>query len=281
MKRVVLAATVAVAASLSISAFAQTSTAPAQSDPVVATVDGQNIHASEVFRLYQSLPAQYRQQAPLGQLAPQLIDRLIDQKLVAKVARASGIGETEAVKREIESITDNVLQEAYLNQEITAAITDTKLKEAYKAKIKDTPTKDEIRASHILLKTEAKAKEVIADLKANPDFAAAAKKHSTGPTASRGGDLGFFPQGAMVPEFDKAVFAMKTGEITQTPVKTQFGWHVIKLEERRKGEAPSFDQMVPELRRDLSRQTYQDIVAGLRTKAKITKNDMAPNPAAK
>lgn len=277
MKRAVATALLAVVPFIASPTLAQNQSAQ---DTVVATVDGSNIYASDVVALYQSLPPQYRQQ-PLSQLSGEIVERLIEQTLVANAARSSGLEKTPEVQRQIKMLTDGVLQQAYLEQKISAQMTDEKLKEAYRKRIASQPAAEEIRARHILLKTEETARAVIVELETTGDFAAAAKKHSTGPSAAQGGDLGFFSDGMMVPEFSKAAFALKTGEITKSPVKTQFGWHVIKLEERRRKEAPSFDQVAPELRQDIGRQAYDDILSGLRAQAKIEIKGPSPQPAQK
>ncbi len=150
------------------------------------------------------------------------------------------------------------------------------MKPASRKKVASPIRPEKARARHILVKTEAEAKKIIAELGDKGDFAAAAKKHSTGPPGANGGDLGFFSDGMMVPEFSKAAFALKTGEFTKAPVKTQFGWHIIKLEERRKAEAAPFNEVAPKLRQELGRKAYEKVVGDLRAKAKISRPGQAP-----
>ncbi len=275
MKRAIITAAMAVVPFIVLPAAAQTTPAAAQEKIIVATVDGENIYSSDVVMLFQTLPEQYRQ-AGLGQMADQIVERLIEQTLVSNAARKSGLTETAEVKRRIKVLSDGVLQQMYLDNKIGEQLTDDALKAAYREQIAGAKRPEEIRARHILVKTEAEAKKIIAELGDKGDFAAAAKKHSTGPSGVKGGDLGFFSDGMMVPEFSKAAFALKAGEFTKAPVKTQFGWHIIKLEERRKAEAAPFNEVAPKLRQELGRKAYEKIIGDLRATAKISKPGQAP-----
>ena len=275
MKRAIITAAIAVVPFIVLPAAAQTAPAAAQEKIIVATVDGENIYSSDVVTLFQTLPEQYRQ-AGLGQMADQIVERLIEQTLVSNAARKSGLTETAEVKRRIKVLSDGVLQQMYLESKISEQLTDDALKAAYREQIAGAKRPEEIRARHILVKTEAEAKKIIAELGDKGDFAAAAKKHSTGPSGVKGGDLGFFSDGMMVPEFSNAAFALKAGEFTKAPVKTQFGWHIIKLEERRKAKAASFNEVAPKLRQELGRKAYEKIVGDLRATAKISKPGQAP-----
>ena len=275
MKRAIITAAMAVVPFIVLPAAAQTTPAAAQEKIIVATVDGENIYSSDVVMLFQTLPEQYRQ-AGLGQMADQIVERLIEQTLVSNAARKSGLTETAEVKRRIKVLSDGVLQQMYLDNKIGEQLTDDALKAAYREQIAGAKRPEEIRARHILVKTEAEAKKIIAELGDKGDFAAAAKKHSTGPSGVKGGDLGFFSDGMMVTEFSKAAFALKAGEFTKAPVKTQFGWHIIKLEERRKAEAAPFNEVAPKLRQELGRKAYEKIIGDLRATAKISKPGQAP-----
>jgi len=275
MKRAIITAAMAVVPFIAFPAAAQTAPTAAKEKVIVATVDGENIYSSDVVALFQTLPEQYRQ-AGLGQMADQIVERLIEQTLVSNAARKSGLAETAEVKRRIKVLSDGVLQQMYLETKIGEQLTDDALKAAYREQIAGAKRPEEIRARHILVKTEAEAKKIIAELGDKGDFAAAAKEHSTGPSSAKGGDLGFFSDGMMVPEFSKAAFALKAGEFTKAPVKTQFGWHIIKLEERRKAEAAPFNEVAPKLRQELGRKAYEKIVGDLRSTAKIARPGQAP-----
>ncbi len=262
----------AVASSLAaISAFGPASAATdkkASGNPVVATVAGEKIFRSDVELLYQTLPEQYRQM-PMQMLFPQLVDRLVDRKLLVKAARDSNVEQDSGFKRQLAFVTDSLLQETYLTRKVDAQLTEKRLRADYEKMIADLPPKEEVRARHILLPTEKEAKAVLAEVKGGADFAETAKAKSTGPSGAQGGDLGYFTKDKMVPEFAAMAFALKPGEIAPAPVKTQFGWHVIKVEDRRQVAAPSFEESVAQLRAAAARNIVVAEVAALRGKAKV------------
>ena len=250
--------------------------APA-ADSIAAVVDGIQIRHSEVTAMIESLPDQYRQM-PFPVLYPALLDRLIDGKLLGGAGRARKLQDQPDVKRKLSAFEDRLVQEAYLTSEIKAQVTDEALKKRYEASIKDHAAKEEVRARHILLDSEDKAKAVIADLKKGGEFAALAKARSTDPAGAQGGDLGFFSAEQMVPEFSEAAFKLKPGEITQAPVKSSFGWHVIKVEERRTAAPPSFEDSREELSQEMSRELITTIIAALRGKAKVERFNLDGTP---
>ena len=275
MKRTLITAAMAVVPFIALPAAGQNALTASQDKIIVATVDGDNIYSSDVVAMFKTLPNQYRQ-GGLDQMADQIVERLIEQTLVSNAASKSGMAETAEVKRRIKVMSDSVLQQMYLENKIDEELTDEALKAAYQEQITSAERPEEIRARHILVKTEEEAKNIIMELSSKGDFAAAAKKYSTGPSGAKGGDLGFFSDGMMVPGFSKAAFALKTGEFTKVPVKTQFGWHIIQLEERRKAEAAPFNEVAPKLRQELSRKAYEKFVGDLRAKAKIYRPGQAP-----
>lgn len=268
------------AAALAVS-FALTPAAlRAADDPVIATVNGAKIHKSMLAAAQQLLPQQY-QQIPLEQIYPALVDTVIDMKLSAADARAKRLHETEDFKVLMVRIEDQMLQRTVLQQVIDAAMTDEALKTRYDAMVKDAGSSAEVHARHILVKTEDEAKKIIEDLQGGADFEATAKEKSTGPSGPNGGDLGFFGKGQMVPEFEKAAFALEKGKITDAPVKTQFGWHIIKVDDRRKSEPPPFESVKQKLQAEISREAGAGYVSGLRKKAKIERFDLDGKPLPK
>jgi peptidyl-prolyl cis-trans isomerase C len=247
-------------------AFAQsadTKGAAPDTDPVVAIVGGEKLYGSEVNLMHQSLPAQYRQ-LPLQMIYPQLVERLVDRKLLATAAIDAGVKGDKDYKRRAAYAIEALLQEIYVVRKIESVLTEERLRADYEKMIADLPSEDEVKASHILLETEDEAKAVIAEIKGGADFVEVAKAKSTGPSAANGGDLGYFTKGRMVPEFSEAAFAMKVGEVGDEPVKTQFGWHVIKVEERRKAPPPSFEESVDKLRDEGAREIIAAELASLR-----------------
>jgi len=235
---------------------------------LVATVNGTEIHRSDIEQFYHSLPPQI-QQIPIDQIFSKLVDRYVDQKLIGDAARKEGIGERPEVKQQIALLTESVLNQAYVTDRIRQQVTDARLHEEYQKAVALEPKREEVRARHILVKTKEEAAAVIAELKAGGDFAEIAKKKSSDPSGRGGGDLGFFTREQMVPAFSEAAFKLKPGEYTAEPVQTQFGWHVIKVEERRVAGARKYEDMVDDLRQTLSEKAYEGVVGELRAKAKV------------
>jgi peptidyl-prolyl cis-trans isomerase C len=238
-----------------------------QDDPLVATVNGAEIHRSDVLEAAKSLPPQYQTQ--LEQIFPALVERLVDFRLLADAAGKSGLAKDAEVKRRLDTLRSDVMREVYLERQIAERVNETALRAQYKTFLEQNPPKSEVHARHILVEDEATAKDLIAELDKGADFAELAKEKSTGPSSERGGDLGYFSADQMVPEFSEQAFKLKQGEHTKQPVQTQFGWHVIKVEERRAGTQPSFEAVEGQLREELSREAINSVLSGLRDGAKI------------
>ena len=206
-------------------ASAAATPAPAGADPVIAKVGPDQIHASDLADAMQGLPEQLRGMPP-SMIYPMLLDQLVDRDVIVQAARKQGLQEDPAVQRSITRATNTVLQNALLTREIAPKLTDAAIQARYQKDYANKPGEEEVRASHILVADEAKAKDIIAQLDKGADFADLAKKNSTDPSAAQNnGELGWFKKGDMLPEFSDAAFALKPGQITQTPVHTRFGWH--------------------------------------------------------
>ncbi|MCY0151172.1 peptidylprolyl isomerase [Hoeflea alexandrii] len=203
-----------------------------EADPVVATVAGVEIRASELTLAEGDLDPQFAR-LPDEQRRVAALAAVIDIKTLARKAEAEALDETEEFKRLMAFQRDRALHNAIFKANVVDPVSDDDIKARYEQEIAAVPPEEEISARHILLETEEAANAVIAELDAGKDFAELAKEKSTGPSAAQGGDLGFFTKGRMVPEFEAAAFAITPGEYGKEPVKTQFGWHVIKVEERR------------------------------------------------
>ncbi|WP_119418644.1 peptidylprolyl isomerase [Desertibaculum subflavum] len=249
---------------------------PAGEDVVVGRVNGIDIRRSEVTAVVETLPEQYRQ-LPGNYLFDLVLTQLIDRKLMAAAAETAKLGDDPEVKQRIAMARETALQEAWLGREIEKGVTEEKMRERYKKMLAEQPAEEEIRARHILVESEEAAKGLIVELKKGTDFAALAKSKSTGPSANNGGDLGFFKREDMVPEFTEAAFKLKAGEYTDTPVKSQFGWHVIKLEERRKAPPPDYEASKETLRREVTRDVVVALVEKLRAGAKVEQFDAQGN----
>ena len=214
-------------------------------------------------------PVREDRRLPIPVLYRQLLNRLVDRKLGARVAERQGLQDDAEVKRRLDYYREQVLQERYLVLGVERVLTEERLRQAYERMVAGRATDQEVRARHILVETEAEAKAVIAELAAGADFVETAKARSTGPSAAEGGDLGYFARDSMVEAFAEAAFALATREITQAPVKTQFGWHVIRLEDRRTTAPPSFEDSVDELRRTEAQLVIDELTAALREDAEI------------
>jgi peptidyl-prolyl cis-trans isomerase C len=181
-------------------------------------------------------------------------------------------------------VEEQVIQDFWLQREIAKKVTPEKMKARYEERLKSMPTEEEIHARHILVATEDEAKAIITDLKKGASFDKLAKEKSTDKASgAEGGDLGWFKKTDMVKEFADSAFALNKGALTETPVKTQFGYHVILLEDRRQAPPPSFDELSEQIREELARETVTAMLAQLRTGAKIEKFNIdgsKPQPAA-
>ena len=244
---------------------------PAPKDPVVATVNGQPIRLSELEVAQQSLPQQYRSM-PLQAVFPALLDRIVDSKLVVQEGKKSKITDEPAFKKRLAFVEEQVIQDYWIQREIARKVTAEKLRQRYEERLKSIPAEEEVQARHILVATEDEAKALIAELKKGVGFDKLAKEKSTDKASgAEGGDLGWFKKSDMVKEFADAAFDLKKGATTETPVKTQFGFHVIQVEDRRKAPPPAYEELVDQLREEMAREAVTAQLDLLRSGAKIEK----------
>jgi len=221
--------------------------APAGAGPVQAKVNGQPIYKSEVDAFIADLGDQAKQM-PEGELRSRVLDRLIDLKLASEKAEAQKLDEDPAVRQRIANGEMATLADVYLERTAKAKINDSVLKAKYDELVKQAQPVEEVRARHILVKTEQEAKDIIKQLDKGADFEALAKEKSTDPgSGESGGDLGYFTKDKMVPEFADAAFKLDKGKYTETPVHSQYGWHVIQVLDKRNQPLPTFDQVKPQL----------------------------------
>ncbi len=241
-------------------------------DPVVARVDGEEIRRSDVVEAQQLLSAQYRR-VPFERLFEPLLERMINSKLAARAGRKENLHESERVRRQVARFEDQIVERIYLDRRIEAVLTEDAVRRRYADSFIDFKPKEEVSARHILVKTEAEARAVIEELDGGADFADLARTKSTGPSKTKGGDLGYFTRERMVPEFAAAAFALKRGAYTSEPVQTQFGWHVIKLEDRRQTRPGGFEEQKETLRQKMAKEMVAEIVASLKRSATIERFD--------
>jgi peptidyl-prolyl cis-trans isomerase C len=248
------------------------------SNPVLAKVNGSEIHQSDVNLAEEELGPSLAQMDPAAK-QENVLSFLIDMKIVSKAAEDKKIENNEDFKKRLAFVRDRLLMDNLLASEGKAAITDDAMKKVYEDASKQITSEQEVHARHILVPTEEEAKKVEDELKKGADFAELAKKESKDPGASDGGDLGFFTKEQMVPEFSKVAFELEPGKISD-PVKTQFGWHIIKVEEKRARKAPGFDQVKPQIEQFVTRKAQADYVAKLRQEAKVERMDKPADAAA-
>jgi len=277
------------AAALALALAAAGSVAAQDKDPVVAKVNGVEIHQSDL--------AVAEEEA--GQLPPMtpdakkdyLVQFMADMILVSKAAQDKKLGDTPEFKAKLDFARKKLLMEAILKQAGKDAMTDAAMHQVYNDAVKTMSDEQEVHARHILIRAAAgddkankeaedKIKAIIARLKKGEDFAKVASETTEDPSGkTTGGDLGYFTKEQMVPEFADVAFKLDKGQISE-PVHTQFGWHVIKVEDKRKKPAPSFDEVKPQIEQYVTRKAQADLVTKLRADAKIEKNYTVAPPAA-
>lgn len=264
-------------AMLALSLAAASAAAPAfAADTVVANVNGTDVKMSQL--------ADYGRQ--MGPQAPYeaVLEVAINNQLVAEQAKKEKMDADPDVKAALKRAEAQLMAQALMQKKVRAAVTEEAVKARYDQAAKSFQPQDEVRARHILVETDEAARAVIADLNRGTDFAELAKTKSKDQgSAVMGGDLGYFVKANMVPEFAEAAFAMRPGEVSKTPVKSQFGYHVIKVEDKRMASLPPFDQAKPVIARQLAEEVQEKMVMELREKAKIKrfKPDGTPLEAAK
>ncbi len=255
---------------------------------VLATVNGDEITSEEVNKVlmegtqgrFDSLPADKQ-----NELRQRIIEGMIAQELVYDDAKRTGVLESKEYKQELEKLVDRLkvqlAAKVWEQEQFEAIKVDAKeVKSYFDANPDEFVDKEKIRARHILVKSEAEAQAIIKSMKGlageklKNEFIAQAKSKSTGPSAAKGGDLGYFPRGQMVPSFNDAAFAMKEGTISSTPVQSQFGYHVIYIEDKKPAKKLGFDEVKnfieQRLKMDKFKATMEKKMADLRAKAKIT-----------
>ena len=246
---------------------------PARADdnPVLAKVNGSEIRASDVALAEEELGQSLAQMDPATR-KDNVLSFLIDMKIVAKAAEDKKVENNEDFKKRLAFTRNRLLMDSLLASEGKAATTDEAMKKVYEEASKQITGEQEVHARHILVETEDEARAVKAELDKGADFAELAKKKSKDPGASDGGDLGFFTKEQMVPEFSEVAFKLEPGKISD-PVKSQFGWHIIKVEEKRSRKAPDFEQVKAQIETYVTRKAQADYVAKLREAAKIERTD--------
>jgi peptidyl-prolyl cis-trans isomerase C len=251
----------------------------ADDNPVLAKVNGSEIRQSDVTLAEEELGPSLAQMDPATK-KENVLAFLIDMKIVSKAAEEKKIADKADFKQKLDFARNRLLMDNLLAAEGKAALTDDAMKKVYDDAAKQITGEQEVHARHILVPTEEEAKAIKAELDKGADFAKLAKEKSKDPGAADGGDLGFFTKEQMVPEFSAVAFTLEPGKISD-PVKSQFGWHIIKVEEKRNRKAPDFAQVKPQIEQYVTRKAQSEYVAKLRETAKVERMDKpAATPAA-
>jgi len=260
--------------------FALFAGSPAHADDkVLAKVNGVEIRESDVALAEEELAPSLQQMDPATR-KDNVLGFLIDLQIVAKAAEDKKVDSTDDFKKRLAFTRKRLMMDSLLAAEGKAATTDDAMKKVYEEAAKQITGEVEVHARHILVETEDEAKAVLDELKKGADFAELAKKKSKDPGASDGGDLGFFTKEQMVPEFSAVAFSLEPGKISD-PVKSQFGWHVIKVEEKRNRQAPPLEQVKGQIETYVTRKAQAEYVTKLREAAKVERMDKPAEPAAK
>jgi peptidyl-prolyl cis-trans isomerase C len=256
--------------------------APAErlGDPqtVVARVGTAEIRLSDVSRAYEGLPPEYRQ-VPLTVLFAQVLDQLINRQLMLQAGLAQKLDQDAEIRADVRDYEAFAIQRTYLERYLAGVVTEASIRKEYDATVAADKGVEQVKASHILLQSEADAVAVIQELEGGADFAKLARERSTGPSAPKGGDLGFFNRDQMVAPFAEVAFALADGETTKTPVKTRFGWHVIMVTGRRVQPPPSYEEMREQIHDRLTRDALAAHMAKLRETTKVVKFNPDGSPA--
>ena len=222
-------------------------------DPVVGSVEGHLLYLSELGRAAQTLPEALRNM-PFETLYPVLLDRMIDHQAVVMMARRKGLEDNPQVKRDIQAAIERILEGALLSEEAAPKITEQAIQARYNRQYVNRP-----------------ARKVIDDLQKGADFATLAKLVSKDPDASKGGDIGFFRREQVWPGFADVAFALQPGQVSPNPIRNEFGWHVIKVEERRLVAPPSYSDVHDTLRQEIIGQAVQQTIDQARAQMVIHK----------
>jgi peptidyl-prolyl cis-trans isomerase C len=246
-------------------------------NPTVAVVDGEEVKRSDVFTFISQLPPQL-QQMPIEQLFPMALDRVVDNKVAMKKSAGANLGEDPEVTKLYEEAKQQIIRNVYIDRQVTAKINQKALLKKYEELLDQLGEVDEVKARHILLDSEEKAKEAVKKLDGGADFVTVTKEMWPAAEQQNGGELGYFAKGDMVPEFAEAAFALGKDQYTKDPVKTQFGWHVIKVEDKRKRPQPEFEAVKPQLEVQLRQEILANLLKDWAKDSKVKKFDINGDP---
>ena len=232
---------------------------------VVAVIDGDKVYMSEIREYAKSIPQ--LADLPLEMIYPQLLETVVNSRVLQRAAEKAGVESLAAVQQSLQIAHDQIIAQAYLDRRLKAMQSDNRLQRLYEEEMKSFKPVEEVHARHILVKTEEEAKDILIQLRAGASFGMLANKYSLD-KSSPDGDLGYFTEDMMIPEFGKAVFALKVEQLSE-PIKTPFGWHVVLLEDRRQTTPPAFDEVKSDLRKILMEQDMKTVLEDERKIQKV------------
>lgn len=245
---------------------------------VIAKVNGKPVYRPEIVQFVEALPPQVRA-ATGDRLYPMALEQVVNAEIVQQKADKTNTAKDPEVEKRLEMAKEEIVRAVFLEKEIEKKLSDARLKKAYDAYVKEQDPQPQVMARHILVEDEAKAKEIISKLDGGAKFEDLAKEFSTDPTGkATGGSLGWFSKKDMVPDFAKAAFNMKKGEVSHEPVKTQFGWHVIEVQDQRVKPVPEFDEIKEALAVQERRKILEETIKQWRDSAKVSLYDLEGKP---
>jgi peptidyl-prolyl cis-trans isomerase C len=243
----------------------------AEEDAVVARVNGIDIRQSDLAFAEEEIGANMPT-IPPEQKRDYLINYLVDVIVLSQAADKEKLGDRPDVKRRLSFDHNRLLMEALLQDAGKSSLSEEAERKVYEEAVKQVKNEEEVHARHILVPTEDEAKAILAQLKGGADFATLAKEKSKDPGAAEGGDLGYFTKEQMVPEFAEVAFKLGKGQLSD-PVKTQFGWHIIKVEDKRIRPTPTFEQVKPQIENYVAHRAQAELVENLRKSATVERLD--------
>jgi peptidyl-prolyl cis-trans isomerase C len=259
-------------------------TAPAAANnPKVAQVNNKGIFLADLVARKNAM--RELQQAPLETVFDPLRDQMVAELLLEQEVSKANLDNDAEVQELARRCTEGAKRQLFLERQVEKMVSDADLMTFFNELMKDFKKQKEVKASHILVQDEAQANQVIKELEKGTDFAALARQHSVDPTSKeRGGSLGYFVKDiakeAMGPEFAESVFVLKAGNFTHKPVKTKFGWHIVKVEEVRTSKPPKFEEAVPQLRMIKSQEALMKFIDGLKKQSQVQLYNMQGQPVA-
>jgi peptidyl-prolyl cis-trans isomerase C len=244
-----------------------------QDETVIATVAGEPVTEADLALAISDLDQQFVR-LPEEQRRAAALSAVIEIRLLANEAKAKGLDKDPDYRRRAAFLEQRALHGETIEKEVAAKITDEEVRQRYDTEIANTPPVNEVHARHILVKTKEEAEAIIKELDGGASFEALANEKTNDPSGkTSGGDLGYFGPGQMVPEFEKAAFALEPGAYTKEPVQSQFGWHVIKVEDKRARQPPAFEQVKEQFRQLILREKYFALVKALREAGAVEVTD--------